>query len=55
VYLQQAGQMEIATGVIIPAMPAVNAIASGVAPRPGNVTYADLPPVTSILRPKPAA
>ena len=45
----------IATGSIITAMPVVNAIASVVAARPGIVTYADLPPVTSILRPKPAA
>ena len=44
----------IATGSIITAMPVVNAIASVVAARPGIVTYADLPPVTSILRPKPA-
>lgn len=45
----------IATGFIITAMPVVNAIAIVVAARPGIVTYADLPPVTSILRPKPVA
>ena len=42
----------VATGSIITASPAVNAIASVVAARPGIVTYADLPPVTSVLRPK---
>lgn len=42
----------IATGFIITAMPVVNAIASVVVARPGIVTYADLPPVTSVLRPK---
>jgi 2,4-diaminopentanoate dehydrogenase len=42
----------VATGSIITASPVVNAIASVVAARPGIVTYADLPPVTSVLRPK---
>ncbi|MET0286884.1 MAG: dihydrodipicolinate reductase [Polyangiales bacterium] len=45
----------IATGSIITASPVVNAIASVVAARPGIVTYADLPPVTSVLRPKAQA
>lgn len=42
----------IATGFIITAMPVVNAIAAVVAARPGIVTYADLTPITSVLRPK---
>lgn len=42
----------VATGSIITASPVVNAIASVVAARPGIVTYADLPIVTSVLRPK---
>ena len=42
----------VATGSIITASPVVNAIASVVAAPPGIVTYADLPPVTSVLRPK---
>lgn len=42
----------VATGFIMTAMPVVNAIPSVVAARPGIVTYADLPPVTSIFRPK---
>lgn len=45
----------VATGFIITAMPVVNAIPSVVAARPGIVTYADLPPVTSVLRPKAMA
>jgi len=45
----------IATGSIITAMPVVNALASVVAARPGIVTYADLPLVTSVLRPKALA
>lgn len=45
----------VATGFIITAMPVVNAIPAVVAARPGIVTYADLPPVTSILRPKAMA
>jgi 2,4-diaminopentanoate dehydrogenase len=43
----------IATGFVITAMPVVNAIPAVVAARPGIVTYAELPPVTSVLRPKP--
>lgn len=42
----------VATGSIITASPAVNTIASVVAARPGIVTYADLPPITSVLRAK---
>lgn len=42
----------VKTGFIITAMPVVNAIPSVVAARPGIVTYADFPPVTSVLRPK---
>ena len=42
----------VTTGHIITAAPVVNAIPSVVAARPGIVTYADLTPVTSILRPK---
>lgn len=45
----------IKTGFVITAMPVVNAIPSVVAARPGIVTYADLPPVTSVLRPKALA
>jgi hypothetical protein len=45
----------VATGFVITAMPVVNAIPAVVAARPGIVTYADLPPVTSILRPKAMA
>lgn len=44
----------IATGFILTAMPVVNAIPAVVAARPGIVTYADLPPVTSVLRPRTA-
>jgi hypothetical protein len=40
-------------GFMFPAMPVVNAIPDVVAARPGIVTYADLPPMTSMLRPKP--
>lgn len=39
-------------GFMFPALPVVNAISAVVAARPGIVTYADLPPMTSILRPK---
>jgi hypothetical protein len=39
-------------GFMIPAMPVVNAIPAVVAARPGILTYADLTPVTSVLRPK---
>jgi hypothetical protein len=42
----------LATGSIITASPVVNAIAKVVAAPPGIVTYADLTPVTSVLRPK---
>jgi hypothetical protein len=42
----------IAAGFILTALPVVNAIPAVVAARPGIVTYADLPPVTSVLRPK---
>lgn len=42
----------IATGFVITAMPVVNAIPAVVAARPGIVTYADLPPVTSVVRPR---
>lgn len=45
----------VATGFIMTAMPVVNAIPSVVTARPGIVTYADLPPITSILRPKAMA
>jgi hypothetical protein len=38
---------------MITAMPVVNAIPAVVAAPAGIVTYADLPPVTSRLRPKP--
>ena len=41
----------VATGFILTALPVVNAIPAVVAARPGIVTYADLPPVTSVLRP----
>lgn len=41
----------VATGFIITAMPVVNAIPAVVAARPGIVTYADLKPITSVLRP----
>lgn len=39
-------------GFLFPATPVVNAIHAVVAARPGIVTYADLPPMTSVLRPK---
>lgn len=39
-------------GFMFPATPVVNAIPAVVAAQPGIVTYADLPPMTSILRPK---
>jgi hypothetical protein len=39
-------------GFMFPATPVVNAIPAVIAARPGIVTYADLPPMTSILRPK---
>lgn len=39
-------------GFMFPATPVVNAIPAVVAARPGIVTYADLMPVTSVLRPK---
>ncbi len=39
-------------GFMFPALPVVNAIPAVVAARPGIVTYADLPPMTSVLRPK---
>ncbi|HKY89852.1 MAG TPA: hypothetical protein VJM11_02390 [Nevskiaceae bacterium] len=42
----------VKTGFIMTAMPVVNAIPAVVAARPGIVTYADLRPVTSVLRPK---
>ena len=42
----------LAFGSVITAMPVVNAIAGVVAARPGIVTYADLPPQASRLRPK---
>lgn len=42
----------VATGSIITAMPVVNAIPAVVDARPGIVTYADLRPVTSVLKPK---
>jgi hypothetical protein len=45
----------VAMGSIITASPAVNTIASVVAARPGIITYADLPPITSVLRPKAQA
>lgn len=41
----------IATGFIITALPVVNAIPAVFAARPGIVTYADLRPITSVLRP----
>lgn len=41
----------LSTGFIVTAMPVVNAISAVVAARPGIVTYADLPPITSTLRP----
>jgi hypothetical protein len=39
-------------GFMLPAMPVINAIPGVVDARPGIVTYADLRPVTSVLRPK---
>jgi hypothetical protein len=39
-------------GFMLPAIPVVNAIPAVVAAPPGIVTYADLPQITSILRPK---
>ncbi|MDR3417261.1 MAG: hypothetical protein P4L83_13835 [Nevskia sp.] len=42
-------------GFMFPATPVVNAIPAVVAARPGIVTYADLMPVTSVLRPKALA
>jgi hypothetical protein len=42
----------MATGFVLTAMPVVNAIRAVVAAPAGIVTYADLPPVTSVLRPK---
>lgn len=39
-------------GFMFPATPVVNAIHAVVGARPGIVTYADLPPMTSVLRPK---
>jgi hypothetical protein len=42
----------VKTGFIITAAPVVNAIPAVVAAKPGIVTYADLPPITSVLRPK---
>lgn len=42
----------VATGFIITAMPVVNAIPAVVNAKPGIVTYADLSPVTSVIRPK---
>ena len=53
--LQLPTEELVATGFIMTAMPVVNAIPSVVAARPGIVTYADLPPVTPILRPKAMA
>ncbi len=41
----------LSTGFIVTAMPVVNAIPDVVAARPGIVTYADLPPITSTLDP----
>jgi hypothetical protein len=39
-------------GFMFPATPVINAIPAVVAARPGIVTYADLPPMTSVIRPK---
>jgi hypothetical protein len=39
-------------GFMFPATPVVNAISAVVAAQPGIVTYADLPPMTSIIKPK---
>lgn len=43
----------VATGFVITAMPVVNALPAVVAAQPGIITYADIKPVTSVLRPKP--
>lgn len=43
----------VLTGHIMTAAPVVNAIPQVVAAPPGIVTYADIKPVTSVIRPKP--
>jgi hypothetical protein len=44
----------VETGMIMPALPTINAIPGVVAARPGIITFKDLPPVASVIRPNAA-